>query len=329
MSETKPQLRPHVIPPKPGEPKDFSMTRLCPVTDDFFFHQDELVILNPFDVVWHAPLLARSTRTLAEHVQFVQEKQIRKVRVIAEEISFLRQCPSLEAVKVIPAYGVKGTFDYSPLYELPAIVELYCQLTAGPDERRCASIDYRRFPHLRRLYVEGTQGHIGLPEVRNLTFLALNKWKPVERSLEALELSALEELDVCQCGLYSLSGLEKATELRTAGISYCRTLVDVSALTGAGRTLTSLTVESCGRIRDFTWLNSLTELEELTLMGDNILPDLQFLRHMKKLRSLRITMNVADGDLSLCREIPYVYCKNRKHYNLRNEELPKGMVKPD
>ena len=139
------------------------------------------MILHPFDVVWEASVLARSTRSLAEHVRLVQDKQLRKVFVIAEDISFLRECTSLE-------------------------------------------------------------------------------------------------------------------------------------------------IEACGKISDFTWLNYLTELEDLTLWGSNTLPDLMFLRHMQKLRSLRVTMNVADGDLSLCRGIPYVHCRNHRHNNLKNEELPKGMV---
>lgn len=36
-------------------------------------------------------------------------------------------------------------------------------------------------------------------------------------------------------------------------------------------------------------------------------------------------MNVKDGDLSLCTGLSYVYSeRNRKHYNLKNAELPKG-----
>lgn len=34
-------------------------------------------------------------------------------------------------------------------------------------------------------------------------------------------------------------------------------------------------------------------------------------------------MNVEDGDLSKCLNVPYVNCKNRKHYNLKNKDLPK------
>ena len=36
-------------------------------------------------------------------------------------------------------------------------------------------------------------------------------------------------------------------------------------------------------------------------------------------------MNVQNGDLSPCLNLSYVYCqKNRKHYNLKDKELPKG-----
>ena len=34
-------------------------------------------------------------------------------------------------------------------------------------------------------------------------------------------------------------------------------------------------------------------------------------------------MNVTDGDLTSCKNIPYVYCKDKKHYNLKNDDLPK------
>jgi len=322
MSDSK--LRPYVVRPKAGEEKDFSMTRFSPVTDDFFFWQDFLVILHPFDAVWEAPVLARSTHSLEEHIRFVEERQIRKALVVAEDISFLRECPGLAALYIMPAYGVQGTFDYSPLYDLPRVEELRCRLTTGAQERLCASVDYRRFPHLKRLYVEGTQGHIGLEDVKGLTHLSLHGWKPKEQSLAGLDASALEEIDLCQCGLRSLAGLEKAARLRKASISNCRTLTDASALAAAGGTLTSLDIEACGRIGSFAWLHEMTALTELTLTGSNTLPDLSFLANMKKLRTFRCTMNVADGDLSLCRGIPCVHIRNRKHYNLTDRELPKG-----
>jgi len=37
-------------------------------------------------------------------------------------------------------------------------------------------------------------------------------------------------------------------------------------------------------------------------------------------------VNVLDGDLSLCNDLTYVYSeKNRKHYNIKDDDLPKGI----
>ena len=46
---------------------------------------------------------------------------------------------------------------------------------------------------------------------------------------------------------------------------------------------------------------------------------------MKNLKLFMFNMNVLDGDLSLCLKVSHVYSeKNRRHYNLKDEELPKG-----
>ena len=38
-------------------------------------------------------------------------------------------------------------------------------------------------------------------------------------------------------------------------------------------------------------------------------------------------MNVLDGDLTPCLDIPYVTCiRDRRHYNLKDSALPKGKI---
>ena len=64
--------------------------------------------------------------------------------------------------------------------------------------------------------------------------------------------------------------------------------------------------------------------QHLELMGRNKLPDLKFLEHMPNLRSFVFDMDVVDGDLSPCMQVPYVFSnKNRRHYNIKNKDLPK------
>ena len=72
-------------------------------------------------------------------------------------------------------------------------------------------------------------------------------------------------------------------------------------------------------------MGELENLELLELSGSNELPSLSFLKKMKRLKTFIFSMNVKDGDVTPCLGLSYVYSeKNRKHYNLKDIELPKG-----
>ena len=67
-------------------------------------------------------------------------------------------------------------------------------------------------------------------------------------------------------------------------------------------------------------------LELLELSGSNVLPNLDFVKTMVKLKTFVFNMNVLNGDLSPCLNLSYVFSeKNRKHYNLKEKDLPKGI----
>ena len=315
-------LQPYVIKPTDAAPW-FSMTRFSPVTDDFYFKDDYLVILSPFDVVWESPVLARSQKTLEEHIQYIQENQFEKVYVVADDIAFLRQCPTITSLKIIPAYSA-AKFDYSPIYDMPNLKELNCQTVYGHKDALKAAVDYSHFPSLQCVYASGAKGHRNLESVKGLRHLYLGQGQPASKALTGFDFSELEKLDLCQSPIRSLNGIDQATCIQKLSLSYCRSLEDVVALEFVGETLTSLEIESCGKIKDFSWLYHLPNLENLVLFGSNTLPNLGFLESMPNLKSFRFTMNVLDGDLGLCQNIPYVYCKNRKHYNFKDEDLPKG-----
>lgn len=315
-------LQPYVIKPTDAAPW-FSMTRFSPVTDDFYFKDDYLVILSPFDVVWESPILARSQKTLEEHIQYIQENQFEKAYVVADDIAFLRQCPTITSLKIIPAYSA-AKFDYSPLYDMPNLKELNCQTVYGHKDALKADVDYSHFPSLQCVYASGAKGHRNLESVKGLRHLYLGQGQPASKALTGFDFSELEKLDLCQSSIRSLNGIDQAACIQKLSLSYCRSLEDVAALASVGKTLTSLEIESCGKIKDFSWLYHLPNLENLVLFGSNTLPNLSFLDSMPNLKSFRFTMNVLDGDLGLCKNVPYVYCKNRKHYNLKDEDLPKG-----
>lgn len=128
-----------------------------------------------------------------------------------------------------------------------------------------------------------------------------------------------------KCELHSLDGIENSKKMQCLYLHYNRSLRDINALSKVKKTLRALRIENCPKIEDFSVLGELENLELLELTGKNSLPDLQFIKKMKNLKTFVFDMNVMDGDLSPCLDLSYVHSrKNRKHYNVKDKEMPRG-----
>lgn len=308
----------------------FTLHQLLPQTDEFYFHpllaDDEegaLVICNPMEAFCRAPTVLHSRKTLEEHIHLIQSRKLTKALVVAEDIGFLRQCPSLEAVWVVPS-STKRTFDFSPLYDLPNLRWLHCKTVFGPKDSYWAEVDYSRLSNLETLQAVGPRGHKNIRMLKAVKSLSLAEGLPAGDSLEdLLPYGSLEELTICQAPIRSLSGLHHAVGLKHLGLTCNRRLEDISQLSGVAGSLQSLTVDTCGKIKDFSVLSCLEKLDTLVLQGSNALPNLDFLKSMPNLQSFVCKMNVLDGDLSLCLSIPNVSIQNRKHYNYKNRDFSK------
>ena len=104
-----------------------------------------------------------------------------------------------------------------------------------------------------------------------------------------------------------------------------RTLQDISSLSSVRESLRALRIENCPQITDFSVLKKLINLEHLELSGNNTLPSLDFLSMLPKLKTFLFSMNVADGDITPCLSLSYVYMeRGRRHYNLKDRDLPKN-----
>lgn len=305
-------------------------------TDDFFMRnlndikgKDAIVVFNPADAVVVSPVFLRSRKSLQEHIEYIRNNNIKKAIVVAENIQFLTQCPSLEYLMVFPAITAND-FDYSPIYEMPNIKWLQCRTIYGVNEDKVATIDYSRFRELKRLGVSGGKGHLNVQTAKDAVSLLFDFGFPNAKNLMGfIPGKALENLSISQSSIQSLQGIEETLKLRRLELAYNRSLTDISTLCHFGETLRYLEIDTCGKIKDFSVLKELHNLEFLILKGSNILPDLSFVKEMPKLKSLHLTMNVEDGDLSLCEGLPYVKIKNRKHYTHKDNELPKDYTDPN
>lgn len=285
-----------------------------------------IVVRNPEHAESHSPQYGFSSRTLEEHIQYIQENELEKAVVIAEDISFLTRCPSLKHLYIIPANTAPAEFDYSPLYQMPEVQSLICTTEYGPHEELRGTLYYSRIKGLRYVNADGP-GHETINQIPRIEKLWVGRLGKKINSMEDLFTSSdLRNLDCVQCSFQNLNGIERAENLESLSLQYNRSLSDISELSRCRHSLRTLSICACGKIRDFSVLNQLDQLEHLELMGSNTLPNLRFLSNMKNLKTFSFSMNVLDGDLSLCLSVPYVNSeKNRKHYNYKDSELPKEL----
>ena len=285
---------------------------------------DAIVIRCPAAASAWRGLYAVSDRSLQEHIDFINQYQLKKAIVIADTLDFLEECPSLTRFRVIPADTAINHFDFSPLYRRPKIEFFRCDTEYGglkPDKK--TTVDISELPQLEELWIEWDKGTKNFEAATTLRRLI------IERRLDFRDLHSiagnvhLQDLEAVLCGLRNLSGIEAFPELRFLYLWYCKNISDISDLASVKDSLEMLIIEKCPKIKDFSVLHFMKSLRWLSLFGSNTLPDLEFLKEMPNLLHFGFDMNVTSGDLSPCLQIPSATSiRNRKHFNLKDNQLP-------
>ena len=279
---------------------------------------DAIVVKSPQDASSSSPQYPAARRSLYDCISVIKQYELTKAIVIADELSFLHDLVVIQADKAaVP-------FDFTPLYDMPNLRYLECQLAREDRQEPLGTVDYARLPNLSEVVIDG-KGHSNISGLRKLRTLQVSDYRGASRTLADYPSgNLLEHLSLISCNLHSLDGIEKSPNIKDLELTYNRSLADISALYKVADSLRALSVEACGKIQDFSVLHALTNLEHLHLDGSTHLPDISFLANMPRLKTFATTMPIADGDLRPCLAIPYASVRNRKHHNLKDSELPKN-----
>lgn len=98
------------------------------IIDGFVFSENSesrYSICQPYMIMHKIPgarmggFINFSKRSVEDHVQFINDHCVERLRICAENIDFIGQCKCLKKITVQPAEGFEETFDYTPLYDLP------------------------------------------------------------------------------------------------------------------------------------------------------------------------------------------------------------------
>ena len=283
---------------------------------------DVIVIRNPEDAT-DGRTIPHTSRSFEEYITLINEEKIERAYIYADDLSFISRCPSIKDFYICPPNTACDGYDYSPLYNVPKIRELSCKTVYGSKEEKTASVDYSKVSGLEDLGVYG-KGHLNYYSVETLEKLFVSNIKNCDDLYQISKSGKLKSLTIMQCGLKSLSGIERYQQLQSLSLDYNRSLDNITDLDKVASSLRLLSIDSCQKITDFSCLEKLTNLEHLYLKGNNSLPNLKFLRAMKKLQTFTFYMDILDNDLTPALNVPYAYCgKGKKTYNLKDKDLPK------
>ena len=269
--------------------------------------------------------------SIDEYVEYINSYEIKEAEIIMPSLAFLDKCPTLKRIKISPVSTAEQKFDFSTIHRSLELESLNCINEFCFLEKRemsqAVDIDCSKFSNLKYLSISANRGSINYENLDSLQTLIVGGYNNAEGNLKGMFSSKIvDTLQLNECGERSLDGIEISEKMQCLYLSYNRKLEDISALAKVKSTLKALRIVNCAKIKDFSILNELENLELLEVWGTNSLPDLKFLNNLKKLKTFIFNVNILDGDLTPCLNLSYVYCgKSKKYYNLSDKDLPKGM----
>ena len=256
------------------------------------------------------------SRTLDECIEYINTHKLENVIVIANDLSFLNNCPSVKHFVFYLNLENRQVPKMSYLSMLPGVRSFRVGGYEGVDELYTggrSSLVFQKLKTLKHLNMWGINDKLDNNENR----------KERITTIEDFDLPELLKLSLLQCNITSLKGIQNCPKLQWLDMTYMRSLTDISDLVSLAPTLRMLSIKSCPKVIDFSAISKLKELEYLELHGKNEIPNLDFIKELPKLKLVNLSMNVLDGDISCLQNIQYADVVCKRHYNLKNKDLPK------
>ena len=225
---------------------------------------DAIIVRYPDRCQAWTPKLTATNRTFQEHIDFINKYKLEKAFIIAENIDFIVNCPSLKYLWIVPADTAPEQFDYSPLYRMPEIKFLKCTTSyGGSEEPLCTSIDCSNIKGIQMLELSG-KGTFSHKNIESLEQLEISDCRIKDFS-DISSCKALKKIWLTQTGVESLQCIEELQALQQLYLGYERRLHDVSGIKKVANSLRSLSIENCPKVTDFSFLMNLKNLEHLAL----------------------------------------------------------------
>ncbi|MBL4864837.1 MAG: hypothetical protein JKY67_00650 [Pseudomonadales bacterium] len=225
--------------------------------------------------------------------------------------------PLVDVRRKIKRLSIRAvSIDWKALNNLEAVESMYL------DGENYEGLDFASFPNLKHLELHTNTKYKNIL----MTSRSLEALKIIGCGKESLdffgELPSLRYLLVAGARkLESLDGLDRAHNLCYLELERNPKLLDISRMSSCKK-LKYLKISYCKNIKNIKSILNVHTLEELRF--DAKLDSLAFLKKLKKLKILRFSCDVDDGDLSFLYEMDSlrsVAFNNKRNYSVKLAEI--------
>jgi len=232
-----------------------------------------------------------------------------------ESLDFLAEIPWIKSFTLLN-FAAK---DISGIHHLTQLESIYM---ADYSNR---AIDFSRFPMLTECKMEYCPARASIFGCTTLESLALRHYP--HRDLVALApLTGLTKLRIAESKVEDISTAGSFQHLKELSLVLLRKLKDISPLAK----LKGLEQSELMNCRGITNLDPLSGLNSLQVLYFPDCGNIDSLSPLAKCHSLKVVVfyedtTILDGDIKKLLEIPnlkYVAFANRRHYNMKREEIP-------
>lgn len=279
--------------------------------------------LYPYNV--KSAIEINDVNSINRYINYINKHKIEQAVISLPDIKIIRSCPSLRFLRIFPHIDSPNNYDFTPLYDMEKISALSVVTQYGAKGNYRGDIDFSKIRGLEYLNFGITNRTVNYADIPSLKTLAIGGYK--NHDLHGLFSSEiLDTLALNSCSEESLDGIEASSEIQCVTLIYNRKLRDISALERVKNSLRSLNIEHCAQISDFSVIEKLENLEKLFIRGSTPISNLEFVNRMKNLKTLILDVPIISGDITPCLKLQYASVgTDRRHYNLKNRELPKGV----
>lgn len=180
-------------------------------------------MINGFEFVpFHYPFYERKAikitddfKSMEAYQAFIQKNNIDQAEIVTRDLRILQHFPMLKHLRIFASTEAQPPFDFSPLYDMPEVVSLFCRSTYGNRHQYTSEVDYSRIQGLVELAVDVNKGARNFSQIQTLKSLRIGGFTGANRDLtDMFQSELLDTMRIAQCGIHSLNRLSRAKELQ-------------------------------------------------------------------------------------------------------------------